>query len=73
MEALRPRNRNPVPFGRGHEAERRLPRQRTMPLAVEVHLPAELAVAAGILARHVVDLLGRAGVDSERGRSRGVE
>lgn len=65
MEALGPRDGNPVPLGRRDEAERHLLRRRAVALAVEVHLPAQLAVPAGVLARHVVHLLSRAGVDDD--------
>lgn len=63
MQALGPLNRNLVAFWRRDQAERGLLRQRTVPLPVEVHLAAELAVAAGILAGHVVDGVGGAGLD----------
>lgn len=54
MQALGPPHRNLVPVRRRDEAERSLLRQRAVPLPVEVHLAAELAVPPRVLARHVV-------------------
>lgn len=61
-QAVRPLDRNFVAIRRWDQAERGLLRQRTMPLSVKVHFSAELAVAPGVLTRHVVDGVGRAGL-----------
>ena len=65
MQALRPLHRNLIPIRRRDQAERGLLRQRAMPLPVEVHLPAKLAIPPGVLTRHVVDVdaIRRAGLD----------
>lgn len=63
VEALRPGYRDPVAVGGRHDAQRRLPRGRAMPLPVEIHLPTQLAVPLRILARHLVDLVGGARLD----------
>lgn len=71
MKALWPGDGVTVTLGRGDEAEKGLPGRRAVALAVEVHVAAELAVAAGVLAGHVVHLLGGAGVDDGAVAARG--
>lgn len=66
VQALRPLDRNLVAIRGRDQAERGLLRQRALSLPIEVHLPAELAVASGVLARHVVDGVSRAGLDGLR-------
>lgn len=63
IQAGRPLHRDLVPLRRGDQAERRPLGRRAVPLPVEVHLPAELAVAPRILAGHVVGVVVGAGLD----------
>lgn len=63
MQTLRPLHGDLVALRRRDQAERRLLRARAMPLPVEIHIPAELAVNPGILTRHVIHHIGGAGVD----------
>lgn len=63
VKAFGPGDGDMVPLRRRCEAERGLLGRGAVTLAVEVHEATELAVAAGVLAGHVVDLLGGAGVD----------
>lgn len=63
MQALRPWDRDPVPIGRRHQAERRLLRRRAVAFEVEIHVPAELAVPPRILTWHAIDGFRRACID----------
>ena len=63
MQAVRPPNRNMVPIRRRNQAQRGLRGQRTLPFPIEIHLPTELTVSPGILARHVIHLLRRTSLD----------
>lgn len=74
IQALGPADGDPVAVRRGDEAERRLLGRGAMPLAVVVHLPAELAAPPRVLARHVVHVAGGARLDAARaGLHRGGE
>lgn len=67
MQALRPLHRHLVSLQRRNEAERRGLERWAVPLAVVIHLPAELAVEPRILAWHVVGGgVGGAGIDHAR-------
>lgn len=63
IQALRPLDRDAVPRRGRDQAKRRLLGRRTMPLPVKIHLPTQLTVPPRILARHVVDGVGGAGLD----------
>lgn len=65
MEAFRPGDRSPVPFRRRDKAEWCILRQWAVALAVEVHLPTQLAVQTRVLAGHVVHLIRQAGFDDD--------
>lgn len=62
VQALWPLDGDLISDRRRNQADRGLLRRRAVPLAVEVHLPAELTVPLRILARHVIDGSGRARV-----------
>lgn len=66
MQTVGPLNRNVISTRRRNQAERHILRLRAMPLSVEIHLSAELAVHARILARHVVHVIGGARFDAVR-------
>lgn len=63
VQALRPLDRNAVPYRRRDQAKRRVLGQRAMPLPIKIHLPAQLAVPPGILTRHVIGGVGGAEID----------
>lgn len=55
VQAFGPGDGDSIPGGRRDQADLRLSRIGTVPLPVEVHLPAQLAVPPRILAGHVVN------------------
>lgn len=66
VQALGPLHGNLVSIGRWDQTERCVLRQGAMPLSVEVHFPAQLAVPPGVLAGHVVHGLGGASIHGGR-------
>lgn len=68
VEALRPLYRDLVPLRWRNQAERRFLCRRTVPLSIVIHLSAQLTAALGVLAGHVVDVIGGAGFDVARGQ-----